>query len=274
MSIKAIYSTIEEVPEQYVDLFTERNGQYELNIEGVKTSADVERLQTAISNERASHKDTKSRYSWVGELTSSEVQSLRDAQEDLQHQLETRPAAMTDEQVEERAEKLAGRQTRQLERSLVELQTERDSYATAISLHEAAANQRKIRDAVDDALSGSNALSVVEGAREDIIPFAERVMTVQDGRIVSKEGVGFEPGLPFGEVLADLKATGKRGHWFPGNTGAGANGSAGAGANLGTNPFASDNMNLTEIGKVVNADPAKAKALAKAAGVDPAKFGL
>lgn len=274
MSIKANYETSEEIPEQYAELFTERNGAYELNIEGVKTSADVERLQTALSNERNSHKDTKIRYNWVGDLDASQVQSLRDAQEDLQHQLETKPAAMSDEQVEERAERLASRQTRALDRQIAELTGERDAYSNAISLHEAAANQRSIRDAVDDALAGSNAISVVDGAREDIIPFAERVMTVQDGKILSKEGIGFEPGLPFAEVLAELKATGKRGHWFQGNTGAGANGSAGPNMSLGSNPFAKDSMNITEIGKVVQADPARAKALAKAAGVDPSDFGL
>ena len=275
--LKAIYNNVEEIPEQFASLYTERNGQYELTgIEGVKTSGDVDRLSTALSNERNAHKSTKTQYSWVGELTHDEVQNLRDAQEDLAHQLSTRPQGLTDEQVEERANTMAMRQTRQMERDLAALRTERDAHAAAIQLHEGAAAQRSIRDAVDSALSGSNALPVIDSAKEDIVPFAERIMTVDSqGQVVTRDGVGYEPGLPFGEVLAELKASGRRSHWFPGNTGAGAAGSApGNKANFGSNPFSQDSFNLTEIGKIVTSDPAKAKMLAKAAKVNPADFGL
>ena len=273
--LKAIYTNIEDIPAEYQSLYTERNGAYELQVEGMKTTGDVERLQTALSNERNAHKDTRGKYNWVGDLNSDEVQNLRDAQEDLQHQLENRPAGASDEQVQERAEQLAARQMRGVERQLAELQASQASYQNAISLHEAAAAQRSIRDSVDSALTGENSIAIIDSAREDIVPFAERIMELNErGEAVTKDGVGFEPGLPFGEVLADLKASGRRSHWFQGNTGAGASGSAGAGkANLGSNPFAGT-PNLTEIGKAVTADPAKARLLAKAAGVDPARYGL
>ena len=272
--LKAIYNSSEEIPAEFAGLYEERNGAFELQVEGMKTAGDIERLQTALSNERSAHKDTRGKYGWVGDLTNDEVQNLRDAQEDLSHQLENRPAGLSDEQVEERAERLAARQMRGVERQLAELQTEKSSYLNAISLHEAAAAQRSIRDSVDSALSGDNSIAIVNSAKEDIIPFAERIMTLNErGESVTRDGVGFEPGLSFGEVLADLKATGRRSHWFPGNTGAGASGSASAGTNLGSNPFAGT-PNLTEIGKAVKADPAKAKLLAKAAGVNPARFGL
>jgi len=271
--LKAIYETAEEIPASAAEFYVERNGQFELQVDGMKTTGDIERLQTALSNERSSHKDTKSRYNWVGDLSSDEVQQLRDAQEDLQHQLETRPAGLSDEQVEERAERLAARKMRGTERELTSLREERQSYLNAISLHEAAQAQRSIKDSVETALSGQNSIKVVESAREDIIPFAERIMTINEaGEAVTRDGVGFEPGLPFSEVLADLQATGRRSHWFPGNTGAGASGSKGAAANLGSNPFADNN--LTEIGKIVKTDPTKARTLAKAAGVNPAMYGL
>ena len=276
--IKSQYSDSEEIPEAHRELFTERNGAFEIEVDGMKTAGDVERLQTALANERTSHKDTKSRYGWVGELTNEDVQKLRDAQEDLTHQLELKPEGLTDEQVEERAERLAARKTRTLERSIEELSAERDAHSAAIRLHEAAQAQRLIRDSVDGALTGPNSLSVVESAREDIVPFAERIMTVVDGKVVSRDGVGVEPGLSFGEVLSDMKATGLRSHWFPGNTGAGANGSQDGGGNLGNNPFVGEpgdsTFNLTEIGVIRRADPAKAKMLAKAAGKNPAHYGI
>jgi len=45
MGLEAIHKTLEEIPEQYRDLYSERNGQFELTgISGVKTQADVDRL--------------------------------------------------------------------------------------------------------------------------------------------------------------------------------------------------------------------------------------
>jgi hypothetical protein len=275
--LKAIYDTAEEIPAEYSGLYTERNGQFELTgVEGIKTSGDVDRLQTALANERAAHKNTKSQYTWVGDLTADGVQQLRDAQEDLTHQLSVQPQGLTDAQVEERANTMASRQTRAMERELTSIRAERDAHAQAITLHEGAAAQRNIRDAVDNALSGKGALPIVESAREDIVPFAERIMTVDAaGNVVTKDGVGFEPGLPFGEVMAELQAGGRRSHWFPANQGAGAAGSApGNAPAIGSNPFHADSFNLTEIGKVVTSDPTRARTMAKAAGEDPAKFGL
>jgi hypothetical protein len=275
--LKAIYDNAEEIPTEYASLYTERNGQFELSgIEGIKTAGDVDRLSTALSNERNAHKSTKAQYGWVGDLSSDDVQGMRDAQEDLRHQLDVAPQGLTNEQVEERANTMASRQTRAMERELAGIRNERDAHAAAIQLHEGAAAQRNIRDAVDSSLTGKHALSIVDSAKEDIVPFAERIMTVDSqGQVVTRDGVGFEPGLPFSEVLAELQASGRRSHWFPANQGAGATGSApGNTPSVGTNPFSADSFNLTDIGKVVKADPARARTMAKAAGVDPAGFGL
>ena len=275
--LKATYLNAEEIPAEYASLYTERNGQYELTgVEGIKTAGDIDRLSTALSNERAAHKNTKATYGWVGDLSQDDVQGMRDAQEDLQHQLSVRPQGLSDEQVEERANTMALRQTRAMERELSTLRSERDAHVNAIRLHEGAQAQRSIRDAVDSSLAGKNSIQVVDSAKEDIVPFAERIMTIDEsGQAVTRDGVGFEPGLPFSEVLAELQSSGRRSHWFPGNTGAGAAGSAaGSTAATGSNPFADANFNLTEVGKIVAEDPARAKVLAKAAGKNPANFGL
>ncbi len=43
---------------------------------------------------------------------------------------------------------------------------------------------------------------------------------------------------------------------------------------MGNNPFADASFNLTEAGQIIAEDPARAKVLAKAAGKNPANFGL
>ncbi|NKX16203.1 hypothetical protein HGG75_10745 [Ochrobactrum pseudogrignonense] len=40
------------------------------------------------------------------------------------------------------------------------------------------------------------------------------------------------------------------------------------------NPFSSENFNLTQQGKLIRDDPSKAKSLIRAAGGNPAEFGL
>ena len=270
--LKAVINDIEEAGAA-AEFYVEKDGKYELQVEGMKTEGDIERLQRALANEREAHKSTKEGFSWVGELSAAEVQELRDAREDLTYQLENAPK-QDEAMIEERAERLAARQTRGLERQLAEIQAERDAHLNAISLHEAAQGQRLIKDSVEAALSGSDALKLAEGAIADVVPFAERVMEVRDGRVVAREGIeGVDPGASFTDVLADIQASGRRKHWFPASTGAGAQGGDAAG-NLAGNPFAGENRNMTEIGRLIKADPNKARALAKAAGDNPARYGL
>ena len=234
----------------------------------------VSRLKNSLQAERNAHKETKQRFGWVGELTPDEVQELRDAREDLQYQLENTKAPSTEE-LEERAEKLAARKARQLEQQLNGTMEELASYKQAITLHEAAANQRRIRDAVEEALSGEKAVPIHSSAREDILPYAERIMEItEDGEVRSKDGVGVDPGLTFAEVLSDLQTSGRRSHWFKGNQGAGMKGGDGSSVHSGPNPFAKDSFNLTEVGRLVKSDPRRALQLCKAAGENPKKFGI
>lgn len=269
MSLKAIYDNQEDIPAEYIALFAEKNGKYEIQVEGVKTSGDVERLQTSLQRERDEHKETKAKlraYDWVGDLDEDGVTALRDKIEDLEASA-GEGGGPSEEEIEAMVEKRVERALRKPNKTIEELSQINQQHLNAIQLHEAAANQRKIRDHVENVLGGKDAPQIVKGAREDIIPFAERIMTVNErGEVVTKDGVGFEPGVNFGEVLGDLKAEGKRSHWFPASQGAGAAGSDGSSVPGGTNPFAKDTFSMTEIGKLVSADKTRALAFAKAAG--------
>jgi hypothetical protein len=271
--IKRRITSLEEAPEGLASYYVESGDGFALEIDGPGPE-DVEKLKAALANERESHKATKSRFSGV-DLTADEIQQLRDEADDLRFQLENAPKARDPQEMEDRAELLAARKTRELDRELQALREQNSSFNEAIKLHEAAANQRMLRDAAMDAVSGDKGIKLVDSAREDLIPFVERSFEMNDlGEIVSKEGIGLEPGLTIREALNEMQASGRRSHWFAQSTGAGASGSKGGAAAGGPNPFAKDSFNMTEIGRLIKSDPARAKALAKAAGESPAKFGL
>jgi len=274
--LKYTVNSLDDVDSSVQNFYQETDdGKFRLNVEGgpADLSGDVQRLKGALEKEREAHKGTKQKFQGFDGISLDEIQELRDKAEDLEFQLET-SGKKNDEQIEERAEKLAARQTRKLEEQIAALSAEREQYAAAIKLHEAAANQRKIRDAVEESLSGNDALAIVDSAREDILPFAERIMTInEDGEVVSKDNVGFEPGLTFAEVLGDIQASGRRGHWFKQNKSGGANG--GSGSDIGgENPFKAGTRNMTKASLIVRDDPRRAKALILAAGDDPKRYGL
>jgi len=80
MSIKALYTSKEEIPEKYVDLYEERSGSYHLvKIDGLRTDADVSRVQTALNQEKAAHTAIKQKFEGLlGGKKVEEVQSLLD----------------------------------------------------------------------------------------------------------------------------------------------------------------------------------------------------
>lgn len=278
MKLKLKIDSLEEAAEGTEGFYVENeDGTYSLEVEGAPKdlSEDVSKLNKSLQAERAAHKATKSKFSWVGELTRDEVQELKDAKEDLEHKLEDGKSA-SESEIEERAERLAARQTRKLQQTIDSLTSEVNNHREAISLHEAAGAQRKIKDAVESSLSAKDALAVVDSAREDIVPFAERIMHVnEEGEVVTRDGVGFEPGLPFAEVLADLQSSGRRSHWFKGSEGTGASGNdGGSNTHAGPNPFSKETFSLTEIAQIKRENPRRALALCKAAKENPAKFGI
>src|SRR4051812_33728781 len=74
VKLKTIYEKAEDIPEGFNELYLERNGKFELTgIEGVKTQADVERVQDALRKEKELHKAAKSALEKWGDLDPAEI---------------------------------------------------------------------------------------------------------------------------------------------------------------------------------------------------------
>ena len=77
--LELVYDTIETVPENYRDLYTERDGKFHLTgVKGMKSQADIDRLQTALTKERNDHKATRDKLTTFGDMDPEQVQAQLD----------------------------------------------------------------------------------------------------------------------------------------------------------------------------------------------------
>jgi hypothetical protein len=121
--------------------------------------------------------------------------------------------------------------------------------------------QRLIHDAVRSAAIASK---MIDTAVDDALTLAERMLTItDDGKVVTKEGVGVTPDSDPTVWLSEIQT--KRPHWWPMSQGGGARGSGGGGGGV-TNPWKASSWNLTEQGRILREDEARADRMAAAAG--------
>jgi hypothetical protein len=261
MSIKALYTSKEEIPEKYVDLYEERSGSYHLvKIDGLRTDADVSRVQTALNQEKAAHTAIKQKFEGLlGGKKVEEVQSLLDKIPEL----EAAAAGKVDD------EKLNVIIESRLKTKISPIERERDQAKQRaaelegkVSQFESLNKQRAIHDAVRAAATNSK---ILDSAKEDVLLLAERVFEInEEGKITAKDGVGTTPGIAPEVWLTEMLD--KRPHWWPASVGGGARGGAG-GKGFANNPWSADHWNMTEQNRLYNTLGAeKAKQLAESVG--------
>lgn len=259
MALEAIYEKLEDIPEAHRELYTEKGGKFELTgINGVKTQADIDRIQRGLSKEREDHKATKATLEAFSTLgTAEELQAALDKIPEL----EAAAAGKLDEtKLNELVEGRLRAKTAPLERERTQLNTKLQEAQAKIEAYEARERQRVIHDQVRSAALKAK---LNEHALDDALLLAERVFEVdEDGNVVTKDNVGVTPGINAEVWLTEMQP--KRPHWWPPSVGGGAGGSRNGGG--GANPFSHDGWNVTEQGKVFRENPEKARQLATSAG--------
>jgi hypothetical protein len=262
MAIKAIVDKIDDIPEQYRDLYTEKNGKFELTgVEGVKTQADVERIQAGLVKERNEHKATKQLLSAWGDRKPDEVLAILDRVPEL----EAAAAGKVDEnKINQMVETRVGSKLAPVQRQVTTLSqqlAERDQIITGYKQKEIT---RAVHDNVRAAISGAKGFQ--GSAAEDALMLAERMFEVgEDGKVITKEGVGVTPGVDAVVWLTEMQQ--KRPHWWGPTEGGGSGGSGRpGGGGSGDNPWSHAGWNMTKQGQVYRENPARAEQMAKAAG--------
>lgn len=262
--LKAVYESETDIPEAHRELFEEKDGKFFIKkIEGMKTDADVQRVQRALEQEKTAHKETKERLTKFGDLDADEIHGKLDEFEELKVRLETGEGGKIDEEkIEKLVEQRVRRQVAPFERENSKLKNELAERDSQLGELQGTITKSRIETSVR---KQAEALKIVPSAIDDVVMLAERICEVSDdGAVVTKDGVGVLPGVGLDVWLSDMKP--KRPHWWPTSQGGGAGGSEGN-AGVGNNPWSKDHWNLTAQGKIVQEQGLdKAQQFAKAAG--------
>lgn len=235
--IKAVYNTMDEVPEQYIELYEERDGKAQLSkIEGLKTEADIERLSTALAKERNARKTAE-----------TSLSLFPGSPEEILEELDT---------LRGQGAQPTQAQLREVERLKAELST---TSQKALDLENMLGSHKLqsafVKEATEQGVTGA--------ALDDVLLWGEKLFTVKEGEVVSRDENNLQTPADW---LSDLKSSGKKDYWFEQSSGSGATGAKGAGSVAGVEHFTKGTGNLTKMTQIYKTDPEKAERLAKLAG--------
>ena len=269
MAIKAILADIGEVDEKYRDLYTQKGDKWELTgVEGIKTQADIDRLNGSLTKERTDHAKTKADL----KVATDKVASFGDLDpDDVTAKLEKLETYETGNKVPELAKNfettVANRvaqvleakvksETNKLQRQLDEANQKLGVATQQVGEFQTRENTRTVHDAIR---AEAVKEKVLPEAIPDLLLVAGQELKLTDGKVLTEDGR--DPT----QVIQDYKQ--KRPYFWPAAKGAGAGGSGQGGDMSGENPFKREGWNQTKIAQLVQKDPAKAARMAEAAGV-------
>lgn len=270
MKLKAVYKSLDEIPEQYRDLYSEvKPGSFELSeVEGIKTVEDVKRVTDALNKNREEIKELKVKYvtPWGDRDPAVELPRL-DKLPELEETVKTlKEGSKFDETkvegiVQARISAVRG----PLDSQLKKAQQELEASNARINNYERADKTRRIHDVVREVAAKANLdKSTFATPESALMLLAERHLEVTaEGTVVTRDGSGVIPGL-----LPDVwinEITEKHSYLRAPSAGGGAAGS-GATGHSGPNPFdKGSNFNLTAQGRLTRENPKLAEQLAKIA---------
>ena len=264
MRLKTVYNKLDEIPENYRELYSERDAQFVLTgIDGVKTEEDVRRIGDSLSaarTERDTLKRTLKDWQDLGEL--SEVQSKLSSIPELQARADSN-GKLTDEDLEKIVDARVQQKVAPVENQLRKAEEEKNELKNQNTTLVKDRDSRTIRDAIREAAMNDKLGKFRPTAFEDAFNMAEKCFEIVEGKVVVKTGTSFIPGSGPEDWLREIQPL--RGHWWEDSEGGGARGGSGA-TTYPNNPWSADNWNLTQQGLLVSTDRAKAAKMAEAAG--------
>jgi hypothetical protein len=258
------------LPEPVQAEYQERDGQFQLQVDGAYSRIDRDTLQRSLEAERGDHKTAKQRLASFGEITPERFETVWTECAERGVRLESAPAAGDIESAANRiSETRVQSAVRPLERQIASLTEERNTAVQRGDTLEGTINTAKVTDGVLKAF-GAKAVGGITDAKPDVELFAARTFELNEaGEVVSRDVDGIVSGLTPKEVFADMLSKSERRHWFAATTGAGAR--PGGGNDLKNNIFKVDSTtgkvpNLTACMQLIKTDPASAKRMIAQAG--------
>jgi hypothetical protein len=254
------YPDQNSIPEAFRPLYAETDGKFMLTgIEGMKTQADIDRLSSALSKERADHATVRDQFKPFSKFDFADVQAKLDKYPELEA---AASGKLDDTQIQTIADGRVAQRLAPLERNLETVTTERDDWKTRAERAEQTLITRDRND-------GVRAAALEMKSHVSALPDIEMAAGVyfeqtDDGKFITKANItGVTPGLDFKAWLREMQKS--RPHWWPQSEGGGAGG--GGGGQFSENPWSHDHWNMTKQGEVVRKDGMEvAQRMATAAG--------
>jgi len=171
MKLKVIYATQEEIPEQYRDLFVEREGKFWLDAEGVE---DVSGLKSALSKERTGRQTAEAT---LRALKEAGIETAEQARE-----LTTRMAELQSLDPNKEADKIAATKLEELKKQLVKQhEKDIDKYKTETG---------EMRGQLEEHLitaSATKAIAEAKGSVDLLLPIIQRqsrIRKAENGKFI------------------------------------------------------------------------------------------
>lgn len=251
MQLKLKYDTLEEIPEEYRNLYEKTENGYSLTgVEGLRTTEDVLKLDRALKKERADHAALKKQ--WKEVIGDSDVETVKST---LSKNVSNPP--QNNENNSLNIEDLISQKLQPMKVELDRYSKMVDDKDKELQSYKTQIQQRNIRDTV---LQSARKAKIVDTALEDVALLAEREFQLSEDGEVQTSG-----GLRVNEWMQKMKES--RPHWWGASMGGGATGSSmGAGSTTQVNPWTGQNWNMTAQGQIYRQNPEAAARLAAEAG--------
>ena len=165
MSLRALMDSLEGVDPSVAELYTERNGKFELTgIDGVKSQGDIDRLMKASAKEREDHRTTKERFAILGDQDPADIMNLLDSIPELKAAADGK--STDDEQIQNLVNAKLKTTVLPLERNIKQLMEDNATLTEANASYARSELSRKIQESV---LKAGRTLKVLTEAEEDIL---------------------------------------------------------------------------------------------------------
>lgn len=271
--LNAVIVKLDDVEEALRGFYVEKDGKFVLQVNGVKTQADVDTLTRSLQAERSDHVKTKAKVTTLTETVQAWVdaagengtpETIKSTMEKVSTleaaggpEITKNFQAMVTAEVNKIVDGRVKSETTKLQRQLDASNTKVTELTGNVTEYKAKDDRRTVIDAVRGA--ADNAKVRVE-ALPDILAIAGGELKLVDGKVITEDGR--DPSQWF----EDRKKASP--YFWPAAKGAGAAGSDGLGSvDSKDNPFTPANHNMTKISALVNSNPTEAAKLAAAAGV-------
>lgn len=249
MVLEINYASIEDVPDGYSDLYEEKDGKAVFSgIKGIRTQADVTRLENSLKSERDETAKWKEKANAWGDLDPDEVTAQLASIEDLQKAAESK--GFNKEELDAMVAARVKSQTDVMERKHGKTEAALAEALQKIQDYEAAELRRNIAGDITEAAKAKS-IGLRPEAIEDAVELGLRLMErTEAGETVTKDGVGVTPGLTAAEWLDELRE--RKPHWWPDPVGANARGSGAGGGSGGKGDcFSHAGWNVTAQARLV-----------------------